>query len=153
MFYLWPSDEVRNLINMFQILYIVHLEPCQTFLEALHSKLQGGKDYMRRLVQTSLEVTGSWSSSPMIVSRDSFSPWSWARFQMGGTQPTLAEITIFLIYTSYQLGCVYWILLPLCFGGCWSIVSIRRIINKYLNMSHFDCTTVAGSWKVKAVNR
>ena len=41
------------------------------------------------IVQTSSEATGSWSLSPLIVSRDSFSHQTWARFQPGGAQPTL----------------------------------------------------------------
>ena len=36
---------------------------------------------MTGLVQTSSEATGSWSSSSLIVSWDSFRPWTWARFQ------------------------------------------------------------------------
>ena len=43
----------------------------------------------RALFQTSSEATGSWSLSPLIVSRDSFSHQTWARFQPGGAQPAL----------------------------------------------------------------
>ena len=45
-----------------------------------------GWDYtcMSGLVQTSSEATRSWSSSPLIVSRDSFSHQTLARFQAGG---------------------------------------------------------------------
>ena len=35
-------------------------------------------------VKPSSEATRSWSSSPLIVSRDSFSHQTWARFQTGG---------------------------------------------------------------------
>ena len=35
-------------------------------------------------VKTFSEASGSWSSSPLIVSRDSFSHLTWARFQKGG---------------------------------------------------------------------
>ena len=35
-------------------------------------------------VKTSSEASGSWSSSPLIFSRDSFSHHTWARFQTGG---------------------------------------------------------------------
>ena len=45
---------------------------------------QGDGDYMMGLVQTSSEETRPRSSSPLIVSWDSFSPWTWARFQTGG---------------------------------------------------------------------
>ena len=43
--------------------------------------------------------TRPWSSSPLIVSRDSFSPLTWARFQTGGAQPTLADVFIYFWYT------------------------------------------------------
>ena len=36
---------------------------------------------MTGLVQTSWEETMPFSSSPLILRRDSFSPWTWARFQ------------------------------------------------------------------------
>ena len=54
------------------------------FLERCTFDLQGGWDYMMGLVQTSSEATRSWSSSPLIVSRDSFSHQTWARFHTGG---------------------------------------------------------------------
>ena len=43
-----------------------------------------GTMYMTGLVQTSSEATRFWSSSLLIVSRDSFSNQIWARFQTGG---------------------------------------------------------------------
>ena len=64
----------------------------QTFPE-LALRLTRLWDYMTVLVQASSEATGSWSSSPMIVSRDVFSPWTWARFQISRTQTTLADVT------------------------------------------------------------
>ena len=64
------------------VLYLALLEPCAD-PRALHSDKQGGGDYMTWLVQTS-EETRSRSSFPLYVSRDSFSPWTRARFQMGG---------------------------------------------------------------------
>ena len=33
--------------------------------------------------------------------------------------------------------------------GCWSSVSIRRIINKFLNACPFDYKAVAVSWEVE----
>ena len=39
------------------------------------------------------------------------------------------------------------------FVGCWSSVSIRRIIYKFLNVCPFDYTAVAVSGKVELVNR
>ena len=56
----------------------------QSFSTINYSSIQGGGDYMTGLVQTSSETTRSWSSSPLIVSRDFFSHQTWARFQPGG---------------------------------------------------------------------
>ena len=36
-----------------------------------------------------------------------------------------------------------------CLVGCWSSVSIRRIIYQFLNVCPFDYTTVAVNWKVE----
>ena len=41
-------------------------------------------EYITGLVQTSSEATRSWSSSPLIVSRNSFNHQTWARFLPGG---------------------------------------------------------------------
>ena len=49
-------------------------------------------------VQTSSKATRSWSSSPLIVSRDSFSHQTCARFQTGGAKPVL--FGCHYIYTS-----------------------------------------------------
>ena len=45
--------------------------------------------------------TGFWSSFPLIDSRDSFSFWTWAPFQIGGAQPTLTDVTRNFRYTIY----------------------------------------------------
>ena len=37
--------------------------------------------------------------------------------------------------------------------GCWFVVYIRRFIYKFLNVCPFDYTAVAGSGKVRPVNR
>ena len=52
----------------------------------------------KRIIQTSSEEKRPWSSSPLIVSLDFFSPWSWARFQTGGALPYLVDVFVFLIY-------------------------------------------------------
>ena len=52
-------------------------------------------------VQTFSEETRPWSSSPLIVIRDSFSPWTWALFQTDSA----GCIYIFLIYSFYHLTC------------------------------------------------
>ena len=110
---------------------------------------------MTGLVQTSSEATRSRASSPLIVSRDSYSPWTLARFQMGGAQPTFADVTIYFWYLIF-------ITLDVCvinfydlsaWDGCWSSVSIWRFIYRFLDVCPFDSTTVAVSGKVGPVNR
>ena len=57
---------------------------------------------MTGLVQTSLKATwGVWSSSPLIFNRDSFSLWILAHLQMGGTRPTLTDVTRYFWYTIF----------------------------------------------------
>ena len=48
------------------------------------------------LVQSSSEATGSWSLSPLIVSRDSFGHQTWARFQLGGAQPPYSDVAKYI---------------------------------------------------------
>ena len=50
---------------------------------------------MTGLFQTSSEETRPRSSYPLIFSRDSFSPWTWVRFQTGVSCPTLADVFIY----------------------------------------------------------
>ena len=46
------------------------------------------------LYPTSSKATWSWSSSSLIISRNSLSPsTTWTRLQMGGEQPTLTDVT------------------------------------------------------------
>ena len=48
--------------------------------------------------------TGSLSSSPLIVSRDSCIPWTCARFQMSGAWPTLrVSMEVFYIHVLFLL--------------------------------------------------
>ena len=75
----WPGDHREDYRCCAWPFYnLVHIFP-----EELHLSYQGGWDYMYMtgLVQTSSEATWSWSSFPLIVSRDSFSLWTWARLQ------------------------------------------------------------------------
>ena len=58
---------------------------------------------MTGLVQTSSEATRSWSSSPLIVSRDSFSHQTWARFQLGGALPALFGCHYIYLCYNYHL--------------------------------------------------
>ena len=68
-----------------------------------------GKRYMGT-VETSSEATRSWSSSPLIISRDSSSHQTWTLFQMGGVQPALCEChyiyVLYNIFITYAV-CVY----------------------------------------------
>ena len=71
------------------IYHLIYMQTLQIFFFCLlHSSILLFT-YMTGLVQTSSEATGSWSLSPLIVSRDSFSHQTWARFQPGGAQPAL----------------------------------------------------------------
>ena len=94
---------------------------------------------MTGLVQTSSEATRSWSSSPLIVSRDSFS-------RAEHSLP-YSDVTIYFCFTCidfYDLS---------AWGGCWFVVYIRRFIYKFLNVCPFDYTAVAGSGKVGPVKQ
>ena len=112
---------------------------------------------MTGLVQTSSEATRSWSSSPLIVSRDSFSHQTWARFQPAEHSLPYSDVTIyiyFLLYYIYHLcfTCIDFYYLS-AWGGCWFFVYIRRFIYKFLNVCPFDYTAVPGSGKVGPVNQ
>ena len=108
---------------------------------------------MTGLVQTSSEVTRSWSSSPLIVSRDSFSHQTLARFQTGRAWP--ARFGCHYIYFCYIIfiffALLYRFLWPLVLGGCWFVVYIRRFSYNFLNVCRFDYTAVTGSVKVGPV--
>ena len=63
---------------------------------------------------------------------------------------TYFECQIILIYFYITI----YVLVPHLYDlsvlvGCWSSVSIRRIIYKFLNVCPFDCTAVAVSGKVE----
>ena len=106
---------------------------------------------MTGLVQTSSEETGSWSLSPLIVSRDSFSHHTWARFQPGGAQPALfgCRWIYFLIYNIHYLCCLCIDFMTSPLGvAVGFVLYIRRFIYKFLNVCPFDFTAVAVSGKV-----
>ena len=78
------------------------------------------------------------SSSPLIVSPDSFSPWTWAHFQTSRALSTLADVFIYFWYTVFITLHVC----NNCYGlsalvGCWSSAFIRS----YLQWCPFDYTT------------
>ena len=84
----------------------------------------------------------------MIVGRDSFSPWTWARFQTGGAQPLWRmSLYIFdiLFLSPYMCNNFYGLSTSV---GCWSSAFTRRIIYKFLNVCPFDYTAFAVSEKV-----
>ena len=71
-------------------------------------------------------------------------------YRLRVVQPTLMDVPIFLIYfyiTIYVCVPHFYDLSALV--GCWSSVSIRRIIYKFLNVCPFDYTAVAVSGKVE----
>ena len=71
-------------------------------------------------------------------------------YRLRVSQPTLIDVPIFLIYfyiTIYVCVPHFYDLSALV--GCWSSVSIRRIIYKFLNVCPFDYTAVAVSGKVE----
>ena len=63
-----------------------------------YSLIQIFGDYMTSFVQTASEETGPGYSSPMIVSQYTSSAWTWALFQLDGIQPTLADVTRYVLY-------------------------------------------------------
>ena len=99
-------------------------------------------------VPSSSEATASCSPSPLIVSRDSFSLWTWARVQT-------VRSTAYLNGCPYDILLYYYICLWTTFYdlsdvvGCRSSVSIRRTIYKFLNVCPFDYTAVVVSVKVE----
>ena len=71
-------------------------------------------------------------------------------YRLRVAQPTLMDVPIVLIYfyiTIYVCVPHFYDLSVLV--GCWSSVSIRRIIYKFLNVCPFDYTAVAVSGKVE----
>ena len=102
---------------------------------------------MTGLVRTSSEDK-ALILDPLIVSRDSFSPRTWARFQTGVTYSG-GCLYIFLIYCFYHLTCLCNNFCGLsALVGCWSSAFIRRIIYKFLKCCPFDYTAFAVSLKV-----
>ena len=105
------------------------------------------------LVLTSSETTGPWFPSPLIVSRDFFLIWTWARVQ---TAPSTTFFNgcpyIFLIY--YYISLCMFVCVQHFYDlsglvGCWSPVSPRRIIFTFLDVCPFDYTAVVVSGKVE----
>ena len=71
-------------------------------------------------------------------------------YRLHVVQPTLMDVPIFLIYFYITLYvCVPHFYDLSALVGCWSSVSIRRIIYNFLNVCPFNYTAVAVSWKVE----
>ena len=71
-------------------------------------------------------------------------------YRLRVVQPTLMDVRIFLIYFYITIHvCVPHFYDLSALVGCWSSVSIRRIIYKFLNVCPFDYTAVAVSGKVE----
>ena len=71
-------------------------------------------------------------------------------YRLRVAQPSLMDDSVFLIYfyiTIYVCVTHFYVLSALV--GCWSSVSIKRIIYNFLNLCHFDYTAVAVSGKVE----
>ena len=74
-------------------------------------------------------------SFSLIVSRYSFSLWTWTHFQIGGKQPTLSDVISQVFWHTFLLPKM-WVCLSLHvitppLWGCWSLVSIRKIIYNF----------------------
>ena len=97
-----------------------------------------------------LGAAGSWSRPLWLLvgTPSAFGPELAYRLRVA--QPTLMDVPIFLIYFCVAVCvCVSRFCGLSALVGCWSSVSIRRIIYKYLNVCPFDCTAVAVSGKVE----
>ena len=92
---------------------------------------------------SSSEATGSWSPPPLIVIRNSFSLWTWARIQTARSDSLLKWMSLY-IFDILKYICVPHFYDLSALVGCWSSVSIR-IIYKFLNGCPFDYTAVAVS--------
>ena len=68
------------------------------------SDLQGSGDYKTGLVQTSSEETMPWFSSPLIVSRDAFSPWNWGHPQNGWCKAYFLRMSLYILLNGIWLG-------------------------------------------------
>ena len=88
--------------------------------------------------------------STLIVSRDSFSLWTWARVQTARSTAYFNGCP-YLCLKNYYItiyDCVEHFYNLSALAGCWPSVSIRRIIYKFSNVCPFDYTVVAVSGKV-----
>ena len=92
---------------------------------------------MTVFVQTSSEETRSWSSSPLIVNLDIFSPWTWAHLHIGRSICLNRRMSLYIfIYHFSHLRCLCTDFYDIsALYGCWFLIFIKRIIYKCLNVS------------------
>ena len=62
----------------------------------------------------------------------------------------LSQISSFFSYYHQYLCDIFYD--PSVLDSCWYLGSIWRFIYKFLSVSPFDCSAVAGSWKVRPLN-
>ena len=86
---------------------------------------------------------------PLIASRDSYSPLTSAHVQ--STRRTTYSCRCHFIFIATNI-CILNFYDLFVWDGCWSLVSIWRLIYIFLNVCTFDCTNVAGSGKVWTLN-
>ena len=88
----------------------------------------------------------SWSPSPLIVSRDSFSIWTWARVQTALSTVYFNGrhkiVSIYFYNTLHVCAPHFYDLSTLV--GCWSSVYIRKIFIKFLNVCPFAVSGKVG---------
>ena len=70
-------------------------------------------------------------------------------YRLRVAQPALMDVPIYFWYTITIYVCVQHFYDLSALVGCWPLVSIRRIIYKFLNVCPFDYTAVAVSGKVE----
>ena len=96
------------------------------------------------------DLCGSWSSSPLIVSRTPSAIRPELAFSRAEHSLPYSDVTIYIFAILYYHLCFtcndfYYLS---AWGGCWFVVYIRRFIYKFLNVCPFDYTAVAVSGKV-----
>ena len=94
---------------------------------------------MTGLVYTSPEATGSWYPSPLIVSRDSFSLWTWSRVQTARSTPYFNGYPyIFDILSHYYIQ--MYVCVPHCYF--WSIKDSSDVVEG-LRLRNFQGSQVS----------
>ena len=100
---------------------------------------------MTELVQTSSEETRPRSSSTLIISRYSFSPWTWAHFQTGGSYSLLWWMSLYVFdILFYHLTCFCYNFYGIsALVGRWSSIFTGGLFTKKLTVCPFYYTAFA----------